>query len=131
MGVPGPVRHRYSFCSCVITSALQHLVHSDGLPASPPSARGSLRGAACGLLETGTPVRSSSCLISRPRESVMEWFAKPARIPGDRIAGYRNSLPRRIRLFGLGERGSRVAHEIAARAYRNVEVAMDGRPIGW
>ena len=61
----------------------------------------------------------------------MEWFAKPARIPGDRIAGYRNSLPRRIRLFGLGERGSRVAHEIAGRAHRNVEVAMDGRPIGW
>jgi hypothetical protein len=61
----------------------------------------------------------------------MELFAKPARIPGDRIAGYRNSLPRRIRLFGLGERGSRVAHEIAGRAYRNVEVAMDGRPVGW
>jgi hypothetical protein len=61
----------------------------------------------------------------------MELFARAARIPGDRIAGYRNSMPRRIRLFGLGERGSGIALEIAGRAYRNVEVVTDTRPIGW
>jgi hypothetical protein len=61
----------------------------------------------------------------------MKLFARPARIPGDRIAGYRNSLPRRIRLLGLGEWGSRIVHEIAARAYPNVDIVMDVGPIGW
>jgi hypothetical protein len=60
----------------------------------------------------------------------MELFARAARIPGDRIAGYRNSRPRRIRLLGLGDEGSRIAHEIARQAYPNVEVGMDAGPIG-
>jgi hypothetical protein len=54
-----------------------------------------------------------------------------APIPGSRISGYRNSLPRLVRLFGLGEHGSRVAREVAARGLPNVEVITDVRPIGW
>jgi hypothetical protein len=61
----------------------------------------------------------------------MELSARIARIPGHRIAGHRTSLPRRIRLLGLGERGSRIAHEIARRGYPNVEIGMDVGPIGW
>jgi hypothetical protein len=64
-------------------------------------------------------------------ETVMELLAEAAPIPGHRIAGYRNSAPRLIRLLGLGERGSRVAREVARRGYRNVEVVTDARPVGW
>jgi hypothetical protein len=56
--------------------------------------------------------------------------AGPA-IPGARIAGYRNSSPRRIRLLGLGEYGSQVAREVAACGFTNVEVITEARPLGW
>ena len=56
--------------------------------------------------------------------------AVPA-IPGARIGGYRNSSPRRIRLLGLGEHGSQVAREVAARGFPNVEVITEARPLGW
>jgi hypothetical protein len=52
-------------------------------------------------------------------------------IPGTRIGGYRNSLPRRIRLLGLGTHGSNVAREVGARNYPNVEVMTEARPLGW
>ncbi len=62
----------------------------------------------------------------------MQLFAETApTVPGRRIAGYRNSTPRRIRLLGLGEYGSRVVREIATRGRPNVEVATDARPVGW
>jgi hypothetical protein len=61
----------------------------------------------------------------------MEFFSEAAPIPGGRIAGYRNSTPRLIRLFGLGEYGSRVAREVATRGFPNVEVVTDARPVGW
>jgi hypothetical protein len=61
----------------------------------------------------------------------MEFLPEPAPIPGRRIAGYRNSAPRFIRLLGLGEYGSRVAREVATRGFPNVEVATDARPVGW
>jgi hypothetical protein len=64
-------------------------------------------------------------------ESAMELYAEAAPIPGNRIAGYRNSSPRHIRLLGLGERGSWIAREVARRGYRNVEVVTDARPVGW
>ena len=69
-------------------------------------------------------------------ETVVELLAQavpiPAdRFPGDRISGYRNSSPRLIRLFGLGERGSRIAREVARRGYPNVEVITGLRPVGW
>ena len=52
-------------------------------------------------------------------------------IPGARIGGYRNSLPRRIRLLGLGEQGSQVARQVAVRGFPNVEVITDAHPLGW
>jgi hypothetical protein len=61
----------------------------------------------------------------------MELFARPARIPGDRIGGYRNSRPRRIRVVGLGARGSAIARGLAARGHANVEIVTGARPIAW
>ncbi len=61
----------------------------------------------------------------------MEFFPETAPIPGGRIAGYRNSSPRLIRLLGLGEHGSRVAREVAARGLPNVEVETNAKPVGW
>jgi hypothetical protein len=61
----------------------------------------------------------------------MELCADAALIPGSRISGYRNSSPRLIRLLGLGQRGSRIAREVARRGYPNVEVVTDARPVGW
>jgi hypothetical protein len=61
----------------------------------------------------------------------MELFAETASIPGRRIAGYRNSMPRSIRLFGLGEYGSRIVREVATRDRPNVEVVTGARPVGW
>lgn len=52
-------------------------------------------------------------------------------LPGARIGGYRNSLPRRIRLMGLGAEGSRIARSVAGRGWRNVEVVTRARPVGW
>jgi hypothetical protein len=51
----------------------------------------------------------------------MDFFPEAAAIPGSRIAGYRNSSPRLIRLLGLGERGG----------LPNVEVVTNARPVGW
>jgi hypothetical protein len=64
-------------------------------------------------------------------ERVMEFFSEAAPIPGSRIAGYRNSSPRLIRLLGLGERGGKVAREVATRGLPNVEVITNARPVGW
>jgi hypothetical protein len=68
-------------------------------------------------------------------ERFMEFSAaflpEPAPIPGRRISGYRNSSPRLIRLLGLGEQGSRVAREVAARGLPNVEVVTGVHPVGW
>lgn len=61
----------------------------------------------------------------------MEFFPEAAPIPGGRIAGYRNSSPRLIRLLGLGEHGSRIAREVATRSFPNVEVVTNARPVGW
>jgi hypothetical protein len=64
-------------------------------------------------------------------ERFVEVFSEAAPIPGARMSGYRNSSPRFIRLLGLGERGSRIAREIASRGRRNVEVVTGARPVGW
>ena len=61
----------------------------------------------------------------------MDIYAEAAPIPGSRIGGYRNSSPRLIRLLGLGEHGSRIAREVAARGLPNVEVMTNARPVGW
>ena len=61
----------------------------------------------------------------------MAFVPEAARIPGQRIAGYRNSSPRLIRLLGLGEHGSRIAREVATRGFPNVEVMTNARPVGW
>lgn len=52
-------------------------------------------------------------------------------IPGSRIADYRNSTPRLVRLYGLGDRGARVAREIGRDAGANVVVRSGSRPVGW
>jgi hypothetical protein len=61
----------------------------------------------------------------------MDFFPEAATIPGGRIAGYRSSSPRLIRLLGLGQHGSAVAREVAARGLPNVEVVTNARPVGW
>jgi hypothetical protein len=61
----------------------------------------------------------------------MEFATEAAPIPGGRIDGYRNSSPRSIRLLGLGERGSKVAREVAIRGFPNVEIVTNARPVGW
>jgi hypothetical protein len=52
-------------------------------------------------------------------------------IPGVRIDHYRNSSPRLIRLLGLGEKGGKVARNVAKRGLPNVEVLTDAKPVGW
>jgi hypothetical protein len=52
-------------------------------------------------------------------------------IPGCRIEGYRNSVPRLIRVVGLGEACSTVARTVAERALPNVDVMTDAMPVGW
>ena len=64
-------------------------------------------------------------------ERIIEIYGEAAPIPGSRMGGYRNSSPRLIRLFGLGEHGSRIAREVAARGFPNVEVLTDASPVGW
>lgn len=61
----------------------------------------------------------------------MEPAIQTAPIPGRRIGDYRNSSPRTIRLLGLGERGGRIAREVARRGRRNVEVETGSLPLGW
>jgi hypothetical protein len=61
----------------------------------------------------------------------MDFFPEAAAIPGGRIAGYRNSSPRLIRLLGLGERGGKVARGVATRGLPNVEVVTNAKPVGW
>jgi hypothetical protein len=61
----------------------------------------------------------------------MEFLSETAPIPGSRIAGYRNSSKRLIRLLGLGERGIAIAREVAMRGFRNVEIETNARPVGW
>ena len=61
----------------------------------------------------------------------MEFYGETSPIPGGRIGGYHNSSPRFIRLVGLGEQGCRIAREVAASGFANVEVLTDVRAVGW
>ena len=54
-----------------------------------------------------------------------------AAIPGSRIAGYRNSSPRSIRLLGLGDSGCKVVRSVAKRGLPNVDIMTDAKPVGW
>jgi hypothetical protein len=64
-------------------------------------------------------------------EMHMDLLPSPAALPGARIGGYRNSSPRSIRLFGLGEAGIEVVRDIARRGLPNVEILANARPVGW
>jgi len=61
----------------------------------------------------------------------MESFLRAAPVPGRRIANYRNSSKRLIRLLGLGERGIGIARDVAKRGFGNVEIMTNARPVGW
>jgi hypothetical protein len=61
----------------------------------------------------------------------MELGAGSAVNPGHRIGGYRNSMPRFIKLLGLGDGGGQVARRVAKRGLSNVAVAIDVEPVGW
>src|SRR6516165_6979016 len=61
----------------------------------------------------------------------MELSGTTARVPGERLGGYRNSRRRRLRVVGLGERGSHIVQEVARRGYRNVVISTDVRRVGW
>jgi hypothetical protein len=54
-----------------------------------------------------------------------------ATIPGSRIAGYRNSSPRSIRLLGLGDLGGKVVRSVAKRGLPNVDIMTNAKPVGW
>ena len=58
-------------------------------------------------------------------------LANGATIPGTRIDHHRNSSPRLIRLLGLGEKGGKVARNVAKRGLPNVQVLTDAKPVGW
>jgi hypothetical protein len=52
-------------------------------------------------------------------------------IPGTRISGYRNSKPRSVRLYGLGEQGAKIVREVGARSGPNVAVGAGNCRAGW
>jgi hypothetical protein len=54
-----------------------------------------------------------------------------ASIPGSRIDGYRNSQPRSVRLYGLGEQGSKIVQNIGSHSGSNVAVRSGKRRAGW
>jgi hypothetical protein len=64
-------------------------------------------------------------------QMLMNLSAPAAAIPGCRIEGYRNSVPRLLRLLGLGDVGGKVARSVAERAPPNVAVATNAAPVGW
>jgi hypothetical protein len=51
--------------------------------------------------------------------------------PGGRIVRYRNSEPRSVRLFGLGEKGAKIVGEIGAQSRPNVAVLSSSKRAGW
>ncbi len=55
----------------------------------------------------------------------------PDQIPGRRIGHYRNSSPRFIKLYGLGNTGTQIAQAVGTRGLPNVEVRTGTRPVGW
>jgi hypothetical protein len=58
-------------------------------------------------------------------------LASTMTIPGCRIDHRRNSSPRRIRLLGLGEKGGKIARNVAERGLPNVQVLTGAKPVGW
>jgi hypothetical protein len=52
-------------------------------------------------------------------------------IPGSRIAGYRNSKPRSVRLYGLGEQGAKIVRNVGAQSGPNVAVGSGNHRAGW
>jgi hypothetical protein len=52
-------------------------------------------------------------------------------IPGRRIGGYRNSVRRHIKLYGLGLTGAAVARAVGERGLANVEVRSGTGAAGW
>src|SRR5215467_13111891 len=65
----------------------------------------------------------------------MEWRVTDQEIvlpvPGRRIGDYRNSMPRLVRLFGLGAAGSRIAGDVLRQGRPNVAVGTGAGPVGW
>jgi hypothetical protein len=51
-------------------------------------------------------------------------------VPG-RLVGYRNSTPRAVTLFGLGEKGAKVVRDVGAHSGPNVAVASSSKRVGW
>jgi hypothetical protein len=52
-------------------------------------------------------------------------------IPGHRIDDYRNSMPRLVRLFGLGPTGSKIARDVLRQGRPNVTGGTGVGPVGW
>jgi hypothetical protein len=52
-------------------------------------------------------------------------------VPGNRVTRYRNSQPRFVRLYGLGESGGKIARDIGGWAGPNVAVQSGNRAVGW
>ncbi len=61
----------------------------------------------------------------------MEPAPNVSTIPGSRIAGYRNSSPRRVKLYGLGKTGASVAQAVGARGLPNVDIRTGDRAASW
>ena len=52
-------------------------------------------------------------------------------IPGGRIADYRNSKPRSVKLYGLGEQGAKIVRNVGAQSVPNVAVGSGNHRVGW
>jgi hypothetical protein len=78
-----------------------------------------------------------SSFAQRVRASLTRWKREslfmqlPNAVPGVRISDYRNSTPRAVRLYGLGEQGARIVRDISRNAGANVAVGSGNRSVGW
>ena len=61
----------------------------------------------------------------------MDLTAAPTADVGQRIGHYRNSIPRSIKVLGLGRGGGRAVRGVAELGFPNVDVAFDEVPEGW
>jgi hypothetical protein len=52
-------------------------------------------------------------------------------VPGNRVARYRNSEPRCIRLYGLGEQATKIVRDVGERSGPNVAVRSGNHIVGW
>jgi hypothetical protein len=73
--------------------------------------------------------RARAGFARRKQESL--FMQQQSAVPGVRISDYRNSTPRAVRLYGLGEKGAAIVRDIGRNAGANVAVGSGNRSVGW